>query len=393
MAMVARRLVPFHLSHHHGSSARPLAAAAATPYRRGKHDAFACKATGKAKLKAKAKGGERQQRRALEEHLKRRTRSSAAFDAELYGRHAHEHHVPVLLGEVLATFRRPRPLSSFVDCTLGAAGHSIAVRTHPSHSLYSRAIAASTSPAVASKLFDGMLQSFLIFLMMEAHPEMELYIGMDVDPSALEIGRGHIEGFLAKREANGVEDHKLRAYTHAKNFKYIKQVLDCVDERLEVGSSGVDGILIDLGMSSMQVNRSNRGFSVLQDGPLDMRMDPKATLKAEDILNSWPELEVGRILRDYGEESNWHSLQQQIVKAREMGGLHSTGELVQLIRRKCVISGGRQGWIKTATRVFQALRIAVNDELRILEDALHSCFDCLATGGRLAVDIFPQLGG
>ncbi|KAK3152107.1 hypothetical protein QOZ80_2BG0154510 [Eleusine coracana subsp. coracana] len=353
MAMVARRLVPFHLSHHHGSSARPLAAAAATPYRRGKHDAFACKATGKAKLKAKAKGGERQQRRALEEHLKRRTRSSAAFDAELYGRHAHEHHVPVLLGEVLATFRRPRPLSSFVDCTLGAAGHSIA--------------------------------------MMEAHPEMELYIGMDVDPSALEIGRGHIEGFLAKREANGVEDHKLRAYTHAKNFKYIKQVLDCVDERLEVGSSGVDGILIDLGMSSMQVNRSNRGFSVLQDGPLDMRMDPKATLKAEDILNSWPELEVGRILRDYGEESNWHSLQQQIVKAREMGGLHSTGELVQLIRRKCVISGGRQGWIKTATRVFQALRIAVNDELRILEDALHSCFDCLATGGRLAVISFHSL--
>ncbi|RLM79054.1 ribosomal RNA small subunit methyltransferase H [Panicum miliaceum] len=224
--------------------------------------------------------------------------------------------------------------------------------------------------------------------MVEAHPEMELYVGMDVDPTALEIGRGHIEAFLAGREANGGE---LRAYTHVKNFKYIKQVLGSLDESLAVGSSGVDGILIDLGMSSMQVNRSNRGFSVLQDGPLDMRMDPKATLRAEDILNSWPELEVGRILRDYGEESNWQFLQKQIAKAREMGGLHSTGDLVKLIQRKCTISKGRQGWIKTATRVFQALRIAVNDELRVLEDSLHSSFDCLATGGRLAVVSFHSL--
>jgi len=96
---------------------------------------------------------------------------------------------------------------------------------------------------------------------MEAHPELELYIGMDVDPSALEIGRGHIEAFLAgrERETNGGEEdvlqETLRAYTHVKNFKYIKQVLGSVDESLAVGFSGVDGILIDLGMSSMQVSR------------------------------------------------------------------------------------------------------------------------------------------
>ncbi|XP_062218156.1 uncharacterized protein LOC133918332 [Phragmites australis] len=351
-----RRLFSFHLHLGPRASARPFAAAVATPHHRGKHDAVMCKAAGKSKAKA-SKGGERLQRRALEEHLKRRTRSAAAFDADLYGRHANAHHVPVLLGEVLAAFRRPRTLRSFVDCTLGAAGHSLA--------------------------------------MMEAHPEMELYIGMDIDPSALEIGRGHIEAFLAGREANrgegGALQGTLRAYTHVKNFKYIKQVLGGVDESLAVGLSGVDGILIDLGMSSMQVNRSNRGFSVLQDGPLDMRMDPKATLRAEDILNSWPELEVGRVLRDYGEESNWQSLQKQIVKARATGGLHSTGELVKLIQRMCTISRGRQGWIKTATRVFQALRIAVNDELRTLEDALHSCFDCLGTGGRLAVISFHSL--
>jgi hypothetical protein len=148
MAMAARRLLSFHLYHHPCSSACPLAVA--IPCRRGKHDAVACKATGKTKPKGR-------ERRALEEHLKRRTRSAAAFDADLYGGRAYEHHVPVLLGEVIASFRRPRPLRSFVDCTLGAAGHSIAVRTHPSHSC-APLLLLLTSPAVAPKPFDGMLR-------------------------------------------------------------------------------------------------------------------------------------------------------------------------------------------------------------------------------------------
>ncbi|EAZ21674.1 hypothetical protein OsJ_05305 [Oryza sativa Japonica Group] len=360
MAMFARRLLVFHLR----PPAHPLAAAIAAPHRRRKHDAVACRAAaGKGTSKARARdkdGSKRQQRRALEEHLKRRTRSGAAFDAGLYRRHSHAEHGP------RHARRGPRRRSA-------ALSRSAPSSTAPS------ARPATRSPSV----------------MMEAHPEMELYIGMDVDPSALEIGRSRIEAFLANRETNGDDEDAsqgtLRAYTHAKNFKYIKHVLGSVDENIAVGTSGVDGILIDLGMSSMQVNRSDRGFSVLQDGPLDMRMDPKATLKAEDILNSWPDLEVGRILRDYGEESNWQSLQKRIVKARAMGGLHSTGELVKLIQRTCTSSGGRQGWIKTATRVFQALRIAVNDELRTLEDALHACFDCLATDGRLAVISFHSL--
>lgn len=284
----------------------------------------------------------------VEEHLKRRTRSGTAFDRDLYRRYADaaEGHVPVMLGEVLQAFCLPN-LRSFVDCTLGAAGHSAAI--------------------------------------IQAHSEMQLYVGLDIDPVAHDRARTRIEAFLNNDDSRS----SLKAYTHVRNFKYIKSMLGGIDENLL--NDGVDGILMDLGMSSMQVNHSERGFSVLGDGPLDMRMDPQASLKAEDILNSWPEAEVGRILRDYGEESNWRFLQNKIVSSRTCGGLHSTSELVDLVRRTSARSGGRQGWIKTATRVFQALRIAVNDELQTLQDALYACFDCLSSGGRLAVISFHSL--
>ncbi|KAL6216890.1 hypothetical protein ACLB2K_010108 [Fragaria x ananassa] len=278
---------------------------------------------------------------------KRRTRSDREFELETIKRYGDtSFHIPVLLGEVLDVFPASKPLRRFVDCTLGAAGHSSAI--------------------------------------IEGHPEMEVYVGLDVDPVALEKARGRINGVL------DAPNSILKAYTFLENFRCIKSLLADVDETLL--DAGIDGILMDLGMSSMQVNDPQRGFSVLADGPLDMRMDPQASLKAEDILNSWPETEVGRILREYGEESNWYSLQNKIVKARLQGGLHSTGELVDLIKSATPLSReGRQGWIKTATRVFQALRIAVNDELKTLEDSLYSCFDCLAPGGRLAVISFHSL--
>ncbi|KAJ3669302.1 hypothetical protein LUZ60_011252 [Juncus effusus] len=295
------------------------------------------------------------------ERLKRRTRSDVELDLDLlrrYGDPSTSPHVPVLLCEVLHAFRSVH-LRSFVDCTLGAAGHSSA--------------------------------------MIEAHEEMEFYVGMDVDPTTHNMARTRIESLIEDKGRST----SLRAYTRATNFKNIKHVLHNPSESLnEIGLndsglisnfSGVDGILIDLGISSMQVDCSKRGFSVLQDGPLDMRMDPQADLRAEDILNGWPESEIGRILRDYGEESNWRNLQRQIIKARCTGGLHSTSELVELVRKNSSLSAGRQGWIKTATRVFQALRIAVNNELENLEDALYSCFDCLAPGGRLAVISFHSL--
>ncbi|XP_076938509.1 uncharacterized protein LOC143606718 [Bidens hawaiensis] len=219
--------------------------------------------------------------------------------------------------------------------------------------------------------------------MIRAHPEMETYVGLDCDP----VAHGKAK---AKIDLIQTENEKLKTHTFLRNFKNIKAALCEVNEKVLI--SGIDGILMDLGMSSMQVNNANRGFSVLCDGPLDMRMDPQASLTAEDILNTWPESEIGQILRDYGEENNWRALQKKIVGARLNGGLHSTSELVDVIK-SCTFGGkgGRQGWIKTATRVFQALRIAVNDELKTLESSLYDCYSCLAPGGRLAVISFHSL--
>ncbi|XP_078437095.1 mraW methylase family protein isoform X3 [Wolffia australiana] len=229
-----------------------------------------------------------------------------------------------------------------------------------------------------------------VLQMIRAHPELQFYLGLDVDPKALDMARVRID---ATTDCSSME----LSLRHG-NFRSLKQILGTF-ELIE----SVDGILMDLGISSMQVNNPERGFSVLEDGPLDMRMNPhvrscvifnescQATLKAEDILNSWPEAEVGRILREYGEESNWRLLQKKIVSARLCGGLHSTKELADLVRSTCPPFKGRQGWIKTATRVFQALRIAVNDELESLKVTLDEAFDSLASGGRLAVISFHSL--
>nr|KJB06382.1 hypothetical protein B456_001G001000 [Gossypium raimondii] len=205
-------------------------------------------------------------------------------------------HIPVMLGEVLDVFSSNlKPLSSFVDCTLGAAGHASAI--------------------------------------IQSHPELKLFIGMDVDPLALRMARSRINAAISHSHPHP----NFQALTFVKNFRHIRSLLTQVDHI----SSGVDGILMDLGMSSMQVNNPARGFSVLANGPLDMRMDPQASLKAEDILNSWPDSEVGRILRDYGEERNWRLLQNKIVQARLQGGLHSTGELVDVIRSATLGTKGR----------------------------------------------------
>ncbi|KAF8035079.1 hypothetical protein BT93_C1187 [Corymbia citriodora subsp. variegata] len=170
--------------------------------------------------------------------------------------------------------------------------------------------------------------AILLLSIIQAHSELQCYLGMDVDPMAHQMAKTKIDS-LSCGDSSSTSSN-LRGYFLLRNFRFIKSVVDEIGD--ELMDSGFDGILMDLGVSSMQVNNAERGFSVLNDGPLDMRMDPQASLKAEDILNSWPESEVGRILREYGEESNWFFLQNKIVKSRIHGGLHSTGDLVNLIQ-------------------------------------------------------------
>ncbi|KAK9699614.1 hypothetical protein RND81_08G185000 [Saponaria officinalis] len=141
-------------------------------------------------------------------------------------------------------------------------------------------------------------------MIIRAHPELRTYIGLDVDPVAHGKAQARIDNLLQNVQSDSAAN--LEAHVLLKNFKQIKKAIGEVDDKLL--TSGVDGILMDLGMSSMQ-----------------------AALTAEDILNSWPPTEVGRILREYGEESNWYFLQNKIIKARLEGGLHSTTDLVELI--------------------------------------------------------------
>ncbi|GFH24757.1 SET domain-containing protein, partial [Haematococcus lacustris] len=153
----------------------------------------------------------------------------------------------------------------------------------------------------------------------------------------------------------------------------------------------VDGMLLDLGVSSMQLDMAERGFSFMRDGPLDMRMDPASALTAEEVVNSWSEAELGRILRTYGEEKLWRQVAHRIVQARQEGPLRSTQQLAQAVGQTRV--GGPRGskGIHPATRAFQAIRIAVNDELGNLERAIPEAISCLASGGRLAVISFHSL--
>eukprot|EP00850_Spirogloea_muscicola_P022978 SM000321S12211 [mRNA] locus=s321:89130:91790:- [translate_table: standard] len=257
-------------------------------------------------------------------------------------------HVPVLLGDVLAAFAG-LDLRAFVDGTLGAAGHAVAV--------------------------------------LEAHPEMESFVGLDVDPVAHAAAEPRLRAAARRRGDGGpplCQVHLLRS-----NFGDMKAALQGLGL---VGA--VSGILLDIGVSSMQIDTAERGFSFMREGPLDMRMDPTGSLTAEQIVNYWPEVELGRVLRDFGEELRWRKLARRITEARAEGPIRTTVQLAGIIGGPHRPKGakGRPGLgLHPATRTFQALRIAVNDELGVLERVIPDAVECLAPGGRLAMISFHSL--
>ncbi len=241
-----------------------------------------------------------------------------------------EPHITVLREPVLAALR---PIGGVgfraLDCTVGAGGHSFALLEH-------------SSP-------DGQL------------------VGLDADPAALEVA------------ANRLAPFGDRVSLLNRNF----------GELVDLGIEPVDAIVFDLGLSSMQLESSGRGFSFRQDEPLDMRFDDRSdNPTAADLLNSLPEGELERLLREYGEEPRARRVARTIVQRRVQRPFSRTGDLVAAV---IAALGPARGRIHPATRTFQAVRIAVNDELRALETGLEAAVGLLAPGGRIAVISFQSL--
>ncbi|MDB4897003.1 MAG: putative S-adenosylmethionine-dependent methyltransferase [Firmicutes bacterium] len=243
------------------------------------------------------------------------------------------HHVPVLLQQTLEALAI-RPDGIYVDCTLGGAGHA-------------SEIAARLGP-------QGRL------------------IGLDQDETALRAAGERLRPF-----GDRVQLVKT-------NFAEIAAVM----ERLGVGP--VSGVLMDIGVSSHQLDEAERGFSFHQDAPLDMRMDRDNPTSAATVVNEWSEAEISRIIWEYGEEKWSKRVAQFIVKARATAPLTTTTDLVEVIKA-AIPAGARREGGHPARRTFQAIRIAVNDELGVLERGLEGAVSVLAPGGRLAVITFHSL--
>jgi 16S rRNA (cytosine1402-N4)-methyltransferase len=236
-------------------------------------------------------------------------------------------HTPVLLDEVLDGLA-VKPGGRYVDCTVGTGGHA-------------RGILDRSGP-------DGRL------------------LGLDVDSTALEVSRHRLSPYGDRVVLLHGTFANLEALASAHGF------------------IPAEGVLLDLGLSSLQLERAERGFSFQKDGPLDMRMDPSGEVTADYLVNELKEAELAHIIAHYGEEPKARAIARAIVRNRP---IRTTRELADLVARNV----GQRRKLHPATRVFQALRMAVNDELDNLSDALPQIVDVLAEGGRMAIISFHSL--
>jgi 16S rRNA (cytosine1402-N4)-methyltransferase len=236
-------------------------------------------------------------------------------------------HVPVMVGQVVRGLR-PRPGARLVDATVGLGGHAEAL--------------------------------------LDAAPGARL-LGLDRDPAALAVA--------AERLGRFADRVRLRQNSFA----------ELAAELTDEGWDGADAVLLDLGVSSLQLDTAARGFSFRQAGPLDMRMDPGGELTAATVVNTWDERALTSAIAELGEEPRARAVARAIVRARP---LESTGHLADVVAR--AVGGGRPG-LHPATRTFQAIRIVVNDELGVLERFLADGWQRLRAGGRLAILAYHSL--
>ena len=244
-------------------------------------------------------------------------------------------HTTVLLNQAIDELNL-NPDGIYVDCTLGGGGHS---------------------------------QLILSQLSQKGH----LY-AFDQDVAAIEYNQSHLKDYLDRNQVTFIED----------NFKNITKDL------AEYGVQHVDGIVYDLGVSSPQLDDASRGFSYQHDAPLDMRMDQSAELTAQIVVNQWSYESLVKIFFRYGEERYSKQVAREIERQREIAPIQTTGELVELIKKAIPAAARRTGG-HPAKRVFQAIRIAVNNELGVLETSLEQALDLLKVGGRISVITFQSL--
>ncbi|MNW29413.1 Ribosomal RNA small subunit methyltransferase H [compost metagenome] len=250
------------------------------------------------------------------------------------------HHITVLKQEATEGLRI-KPDGIYVDCTLGGGGHSSVILSQLSGK--------------------GRLIAF------------------DQDDWALDNAKVRLAPYAD------------RLTLVKSNFRHLQsKLLELEGIPQDEGVPQVDGILFDLGVSSPQFDEGERGFSYNSDAPLDMRMDQSADLTAREIVNEWPEKEIARILFQYGEEKFSRRIAKVIVETRKENPIETTGQLVELIKEGIPAAARRTGG-HPAKRSFQALRIAVNDELGAFEEGLHEAIRCLAPGGRASVITFHSL--
>ena len=242
-------------------------------------------------------------------------------------------HKPVLLEECL-TALHIKPNGVYVDGTLGRAGHSV---------------------EIAKRLTGG-----------------GRLICLDRDETAIAAAKVRLA------------DYMDRVTLVHSNFSRLGEVL------AELGVSGADGMLFDLGVSSPQLDEAQRGFSYMHDAPLDMRMDQTAALTARDVVNGWSYEELRRILFEYGEERYAPAIAKAIVHRRQEAPIETTGQLAEIIRQAMPAAALREKQ-HPAKRSFQAIRIAVNDELGAVRQGMEAAIDHLNPGGRLAVITFHSL--
>ncbi len=242
------------------------------------------------------------------------------------------YHIPVLQKEV-ASYLITNPEGIYVDGTVGGGGHA-----------------------------EYILKNF---------KEIDRYVAIDQDQHALHFSTKRLQPF----------DHRKISF-HQTNFSQIDQVL------AELKLPTVDGILLDLGVASAQIEQPERGFSYMQACPLDMRMNQQNKLTATDIVNYWTEQDLTRIFTEYGEEHKARQIARQIVRHRSTTGQLTTSEQLKKIIDQV---STRQQAIKSYARIFQALRIAVNDELNQLESFLQKSLNFLKSGGRLVIIAYHSL--